>query len=162
MAAAIARARLADLDGSIAVYSAGTSTAGGQPASHHAAFVVADRGGSLSEHISRPTDATLMQRADLVLTMTGAQRQKLLQRWPELERRLRTLGAAAGEPQTEVADPFGGTLAEYETAYEEIQRLIAACEPMLRELVAQDAARTVEGVEATDRPGHPEKGNPRT
>lgn len=162
MAAAIARARWADLDGSVAVFSAGTSTAGGQPASNHAAFVVADRGGSLTGHVSAAVDDAMVQRADLVLTMTHAQREKLLRRWPELAPRVMTLGAAAGEAQSEIADPFGGSLADYEAAYHEIERLIAASELQLRARIARSEAADVNGASADAEPGHPEKGNRRT
>lgn len=146
------------MDGSVRILSAGTSTPGGQPASRHAAFVVADRGGSLAGHVSTPVHDAQLQDADIVLTMTQAQRDTILRRWPMVSPRVQTLGEAAGEPMAEIPDPFGGTLADYESAYQEIERLILGLEPTLRARILARSGAADEAGNPESGPEHPEKG----
>lgn len=132
MAAVIARAVLSDLGADLQVLSAGLATSGGQPASAHAAFVVAERGGSLENHRTTPVSDPRVQSADLFITMTQAHRDALVARWPDLASRAMSLGQAAGEAAAEIPDPFGGSLEEYEATYAELERLIAAAANRLR------------------------------
>lgn len=114
----------------IDVRSAGVAASPGLPASNHAQFVVADRGGDLSGHRSRPLDGALLEEADLVLTMTRQHRAAVLTRAPAREQDVFTLAAMAGSDH-EISDPIGGTLDDYERTYEQIERLLQAARPAI-------------------------------
>lgn len=73
MAGVIARQALRERGWlSVAVDSAGTAVALGQPAAESAVRVAADRGLDLSRHISIPLTEDLVHWADLILVMTPA------------------------------------------------------------------------------------------
>lgn len=127
MAAFLGRRMLGE---GIEVRSAGVGASSGTPASNHAQFVVADRGGDLSGHLSRPLDTALLERADLVLTMTRQHRAAVLGLASDRQDDVFTLATMAGE-DTDVADPFGGTLEDYERTFEQIERLLRAARPAI-------------------------------
>jgi len=136
MAAFVARGEWADLEGPVQVESAGILAAPGAPASNHAAFVVGERGGDLTSHAARPVDRDLVERADLLVTMTRSHRDELTRRFPHLRERFLTLVELSGLPaDPDIPDPFGGSLEDYESAYERIQAHIRAAVPSLRERI---------------------------
>ena len=114
----------------IEVRSAGVGASPGTPASNHAQFVVADRGGDLGGHQSRPLDRALLDRADLVITMTRQHRAAVLALASGRQEDVFTLASLAGT-DGEVADPFGGSLEDYERTCEQIQRLLEAARPAI-------------------------------
>ena len=134
MAEVIGRHRLSALGEDVEVRSAGILAAEGAPASHHAQFVAGDRGGDLSGHRSQPLDQNLLERADLVLTMTRAHRDAVRAAARGLDLKIFTLAEVAGEVESEVSDPFGGSSKDYEETYEQIDRLIRAAIPELQRL----------------------------
>lgn len=95
------------------VESAGVFAGPGQSASRTSQSVMAARGLDLSEHSSRALDQQLSGPLDRILCMTQAHRATVLE----------LLGAASDRVEVElfdplgheVSDPFGGSLAEYET-----------------------------------------------
>jgi protein-tyrosine phosphatase len=50
---------------------------------------------------------------DLILAMTHGHKEQILSRWPDLIGRVYRLGEYAGNNH-DIADPFGGTLQDYE------------------------------------------------
>lgn len=94
--------------------------AGTGGASPHAAAAVAARGGDLSRHQARSLTADMLRAADLVYTMTRAQREQAVEMAPDAAERIRLLGPA-GE---EVADPVWGDLEVYRACAAEIERLL--------------------------------------
>lgn len=121
----------------IEVRSAGVGASPGTPASNHAQFVVADHGGDLSGHLSRPLDTAILDRADLVLTMTRQHRAAVLGLASDRQDDVFTLAAMAGE-DTDVTDPFGGTLEDYERTFEQIERLLRAARPAIEAHLRRD------------------------
>lgn len=84
MAAVLARHYLGQmgiLD--VEVQSAGEVACGGEPATPEAREAMAAYGLDLSEHRARALDEDLVAGADLVLTMTLGQRDRLRRRWPD-------------------------------------------------------------------------------
>lgn len=130
LAAVLARTVVADHAMGIVVASAGISAVDGSPASGHAQTVAAALGGSLADHRSMRVSGGLLGAADLVLTMTGDHRDRLLAQWPAMADRVLTLGEAAGLDQ-DVADPFGGSYEDYERTAAELGRLIRAAWPQI-------------------------------
>lgn len=106
------------------VSSAGTSTVAGLTATEHAITALSKRGLDLSGHRSRIVSESLKD-VDLVLTMTETHKQRILFLRPDLADRTYTLGEYAGSTG-DVADPFGGSLAEYERTADALEQLLQA------------------------------------
>lgn len=137
MAEAAARRLLDDLDG-VDFASAGVAAAPGQPASNHARFVVRDAGGDLEDHRSRALDDVDLSRVDLVIGMTRRHVETVRAHLgTDTTVEVVALSEAAGEdPTLEIADPFGGDLADYERTHAQIEPLVAALRPRLEALRA--------------------------
>lgn len=122
LAEALLRRALAESgpDG-IAVESAGTGALAGSPASEGAYLVALEAGLDLSGHRARLLSRELVGEADLILAMSAGHL-----------RRVQALGGAgkaalladyAGE-SGDIADPFGGDVAEYRETLRQLDRLV--------------------------------------
>lgn len=142
MAAAVARRLAGDAQVEIRFESAGIAAMDGQSASNHAAFVVHDRGGDLTPHRSRFLDDSIVEGADLLLTMTRSQRDELRRRYPRHGASIHTLGEMAGVgSDIDVDDPIGGDLTRYEETYDQIERYLqTAMDEIVRRAHAQRGA----------------------
>jgi protein-tyrosine phosphatase len=100
----------------VRVVSAGIAAGSGMPASPEAVAVLRRRGLDLSKHRSRALSLELLNEADLVLTMTNAHRQAILESAAHLAGKVLTL-----DPQGDVADPIGGPESAYERAAAQIE-----------------------------------------
>ncbi len=76
----------------------------------------------LTAHESRPTTQSIVDRADLILTMTNNHRLALLGRWPHLASR--TFGLAGDH--ADVADPYGGSLEIYQACAKKMDGYLEA------------------------------------
>lgn len=126
MAEAILRHKVPDVN----VKSAGIFAAEEAAASPQALTVLSEKGIKL-DHKSQLVTEALMEWAELVLTMTSAHEQLLLNQYPHYAERIFTLKAYANDQASEqgdIADPFGGHVTLYkETAKqleEEIDKMI--------------------------------------
>ncbi len=111
MAAALARR----LHPSWEVRSAGLQADGGTPISEHALTVLTHRGVDSSEHRSTLLTAALVDWAERIIVMTAAHERRLLQLFPAGAGKVRRLA------ETDLADPFMGTLEDYEECAEAIE-----------------------------------------
>jgi protein-tyrosine phosphatase len=103
------------LGGAIRVRSAGTWARTGSPATHEAEDAAAERGVDITEHRSSPFTPAMAASADLVLTMTGEQREEVLHAVPEARGRtftMKELVALVGA----LPPPAGGPSREAMTA----------------------------------------------
>ena len=128
MAAAIARREAARRGLDVEVHSAGLMAGSGMPAAENARAVAAAHGLDLSGHRAASVTPDLLGLSDFVLGMTprhidvlrgapGAAQPRLVTDFlPEDDER-------AGRS---VADPFGGSLAEYEATWVELEAAIDA------------------------------------
>ena len=116
MAAALIAARLgAESSGpQLTVTSAGVAARPGQPAAELAVEALRRRGIDLSGHRSRGVSADLLREADLVLVMEEAHRRSLFYEDPSVLPRVFLLTEMSGGHE-EVADPWGGSGADYES-----------------------------------------------
>jgi protein-tyrosine-phosphatase len=143
MAEALARQVLAGHGRTdIAVASAGTSAAEGSPASEGAYLVGLEKGLDLSEHSATYLTRAVVERADLILTMSPhhLDRAKALGG----EGKVHLLGGYAGRQgdDAEVEDPFGGELEDYRRTYDHLEPLIAdAVERLLRDGAADAGSK---------------------
>lgn len=128
----------AELDGrgavDVTVESAGTGAWDGAPASEGAYLVSLEHGHDLSGHSARLLTRDLVQRADLILTMSRHHRARV----EELggAGKAHVLGEFAGRrgPNAEVSDPFGADLDVYRDTFEELRTLVGtAVERIVRE-----------------------------
>lgn len=114
----------ADLTDKITVASAGIA-AWPQPASAHAQAVMRQSGLSLDNHRSQPLGLAELKQADLVLTMTAAHKRAAAGMAPGLTGKIYTLSEFADMPG-EVADPFGGSEADYRRCAAQLKELLTA------------------------------------
>ena len=109
--------------GRIDAVSAGLAAVSGARASPEAAQVMAERGVDLTDHRARPFSRELAEAADLVITMTAAQKDLVLAWEPGLRGKVRTLAEAAGRGG-EVSDPYGGDLEAYRRCAAELAQAV--------------------------------------
>ncbi len=111
--------------------SAGLAAVPGQPASLNSCRAVAELGITLKGHTSTMLSREMLLRAALVLTMTNAHREAIVQAVPETGDRVFSLSQYAGMPG-EIADPYGGDLERYRQCCSELQQKIDAVWRKLR------------------------------
>lgn len=133
MAAALLRHHLKATLGARAhdteVASAGIAVATpGEPATPHAAEVMQERGLSLAQHRAMPLSDGEIGRASLILTMTRAQKARILSLQPAAADRVFTLSeytGTGGEPGGDISDPIGCDLATYRRCAEGLEHATA-------------------------------------
>jgi len=123
----------------VTVESAGTGAWDGAPASEGAYLVSLEHGHDLSVHSARLLTRDLVQRADLILTMSRHHRARV----EELGGvgKAHVLGEFAGRrgPNAEISDPFGADLDVYRDTFEELRALAStAVERIVRERAGAD------------------------
>lgn len=116
------------------VLSAGIHAPDGSPASENAVRVMQQRGVDISGHRAATVTASVMQEADVVLTMTGAHKQALQQMFPEAAGKVYTLGEFV-DVNIEIPDPFMGDEQVYRACADVLQRLIQLTIPKLSGMV---------------------------
>jgi len=126
----------------IEVRSAGTWATVGSAASRNGIKVAGRHGIQLDHHRSRPCSHSLIQEADLILTMEPAHRAEILTLVPEAESKTHVLTLFAdpdkGDPAG-VEDPIGGDEDSYALTFAEIDSLMLAAFPRIRAMVEPGA-----------------------
>jgi protein-tyrosine phosphatase len=95
----------------VRVISAGVAAAAGSGAAPQAVEVMGAKNLDLTGHAARPLDDSVMNVADLVLTMTRGHRAAILAAWPAMHDRVFTLRRDGGD----VSDPVGMPIEVYES-----------------------------------------------
>ena len=108
------------------VASAGLAACQGCLASEAAMSAIAEVGGDLSKHRSQPVTTELVQDAAAIVAMTGAHAQQLTARYPAVRDKLFLLRSfdPRSPDQSNVADPFCGSLDVYRECRDSIRRAI--------------------------------------
>jgi len=109
------------------IASAGTHAWAGAPAADQAIQTMAELGIDLTGHRARSVQPDLILAADAVYTMTATQQTHLAALYPAAAGRIRMLA------ERDIADPVGGSLADYRACAREMAQAI---EVRLRELAA--------------------------
>lgn len=120
----LAAALLRQQEPEVEVLSAGVMAVPGTLAAAEAQVLAAELGSDLSTHRAQPLSAEHVH-ASLVLTLTRAHRDMVLQKFPEASHRVFSLGEYAGESERDVADPVGRGMPAYRQAAREISDLLA-------------------------------------
>jgi len=105
----------------VVVASAGLAAWGGGPASGNAVEVMREMGADLGGHESQPLTESLVQEADIILTMTASHRAAILTQFPEAGGRV----AMLSPERRDVIDPVGGTLETYRKCASQIRGHVA-------------------------------------
>jgi len=108
------------------VASAGTHTVDGYPASPHALDVVAEKGMDLKPHRSQSLTRELIDQSAVIVAMTNDHAKIIRYRFPDCADRIHLMRSFDPDapPQSDVSDPFGGTLGEYRTCCALLQKSI--------------------------------------
>ncbi len=93
------------------------------PLSRNAQTVLDEQKISFS-HTAKPVRQEDVEWATLILTMTAAHRNILLQSYPEAASRIFTLKEFVDGSREDVSDPYGGSLATYNQTFDELNHLI--------------------------------------
>ncbi len=122
MAEAIARRKVADigLEG-IEVASAGTQAWDGSPASDEALLIGVERNLDLSEHRSRRLTPEIVQESDLILVMSPSHIAQVREVDPSANVHLLS-GYGSDNIGRNIADPFGGNLADYRATADVLEK----------------------------------------
>lgn len=99
----------------VAVESAGLAAVVGNPIDPLAEAVLAMHGLTGGAHLARQIDNSLIQNADIVLTMDKRQRAALLALAPSARSKVFLLGK--WQDEAEIPDPYGRQQAAFERAY---------------------------------------------
>ncbi len=113
------------------VLSAGLQGEEGERASKGAISVMKELGLDLQRHRTRRVSRDLVEGADLVLTMTLAQRDLLRIAYydiPDGDQRIHTLSGYAGTGDQDIPDPFMGNLEAYRHVRDRLKELIEKSE----------------------------------
>lgn len=139
LAAAMLRARLAEEPrlAHVRVSSAGTAAWDGAPVSEGSYLVALERGLDLSSHRARMLTAAIVERADLILTMSDAHAVRVADLGGT--GKVHSLAGWAGHPAgiRDVPDPYGGSVTVYRETAMQLDRLL---EPVVRRLIEEHEA----------------------
>lgn len=113
-----------NLDG-VQVKSAGIYALEGGGISENARAVL-EQNGIRENHMSASVKPEDLKWADLVLTMTSAHKNMVLQAFPNVHNKIFTLKEYVAPYSKDVSDPFGGDIATYNQTYMELNQLIDA------------------------------------
>lgn len=110
----------------IEVSSAGVFAQPDAPASDHAIAVLKEGGLDLSEHRARQLTVDMVDKADIVFTMTRSHKNMVLSLVPQAEGKVYALKEYALDKQqdSDVSDPFGGDLETYRQTAKELSTLV--------------------------------------
>lgn len=110
MAAAIMNKIAVENDLDVRIESAGMFAAGGEKASDNAVRALKKYDIDLSSHRAQPVSEELLEKCDLILTMTEAHKMLLSRFAPDKVYTLMEYSGSEGD----IPDPYGGDLDEYE------------------------------------------------
>lgn len=106
--------------------SAGVFASPGSPASANAVEAVRELDIDLTAHRSQPLTPELVEKADLIITMTDSHRDHILSYFPEVGDRVCLINSfGTSKVPADVSDPFGGSLNTYKQTRDEIDRALS-------------------------------------
>jgi len=108
----------------ITVSSAGIYAVQGDKASEQAIIAMKKQGIDMKNHSSSQLTREMVDKADLILTMTMNHKQTILNVVPQAKDKIYTLKEFAYENETgalDISDPYGGSIERYEQCLSEIK-----------------------------------------
>ena len=122
---------------SIPVISAGVAARGNEPPTENSVIALKKVGIDLVGHLSQPLTQNLLDGALAVLVMTESHRAMIAATAEPVPRHLLLFREFVKSGLPEIADPYGLSLAAYETARDEMVEAIPSLLEFLRGLVAK-------------------------
>ncbi len=119
------------------IESAGVWALGDSPAAANTQKVLLERGLDFSAHRSRPVTFELLQGFDLILAMERGHKDALQAAFPQCADRVFLLSELVGRG-FDVADPVGGSLADFEETASEIDQILDQGFARLQSLVGRE------------------------
>ena len=119
------------------VTSAGTFASYGAPASENAVKVLAERGVNLRSHLSKPLTRDLIDGAALIVVMTAAHREQLLEHVGGISEKLFTLKSFTSGGEGDVQDPIGLSIDTYRAVRDEIESALPELTGLLEEIAGE-------------------------
>ena len=117
MAEGLFQKLIANSEIEIEVQSAGVSTFGGQKPSQHTLDILKDEGVDLTKNLSQPLDSKLINEANYIFAMSASHIIAIENMFPEaIEKTFLVTNFCDNQPinGTDVPDPYGGSIKEYE------------------------------------------------
>lgn len=127
----------------IEIASAGLAALPGSLASPQAIAVLREEGLDLTEHRAQQVREDLIQEADLVLTMTRAQKERVVKEYPAARGKTWALAEVAAlegmDPPVlgDISDPFGQPEEVYRRVREEIKAALGPVVSRIKKLLAK-------------------------
>jgi protein-tyrosine phosphatase len=122
----------------IVVESAGLETSFGKTA-HPLAQLVGTQGGSCSASMQRnQLHKEQVERADMILVMEWRQRRRVLKLYPQAKQKVFLLRQFYDQSVREVADPYSGTLEDFQTCFSMIKQ---ACDVLVMQMLPSGKQR---------------------
>ncbi len=118
-----ARAQRAGESDQYIAQSAGTWALDAQPASTFAVTVMGRRKLDLSCHQGRTITSAMLDAADVVIVMTKSHAEALGSEFPTYRKKIHLMSELQSA-SFDIGDPIGGTLDEYESCAQELEKLI--------------------------------------
>jgi protein-tyrosine-phosphatase len=118
---------------------AGVRALAGYPAAANSLAVVKQRGGDISQHSSRVITRELMAEYKVILVMERGHKEALQAAFPRYAGKVFLLSELIGQ-STDIADPIGGPLVEFEETAKEIDDILHQGMDQLRRYAAESPA----------------------
>ena len=100
---------------------------------HPLAQVVGTQGGLLlTKHATQPLHKEQVDRADMILVMEWRQRRRVLKLYPQAKQKVFLLRQFYDQSVREVADPYSGTLEDFQTCFSMIKQ---ACDVLVMQML---------------------------
>lgn len=113
-----------ELEQEIEIGSAGLYAMDNLPASEEAIVIMEQEGLDITGHRSRVLNVSMINEADLILTMGMSHRDEIRDRYPDTGPRVYTLGEYAGLAGMDIRDPIGGGFAAYQQCVRQLKEII--------------------------------------
>ena len=108
----------------VKVSSAGVFAFDGQLVSKEAVEVMKSEGIDISDHRAKTVNKTLLESADLILTMSSSHKRELLRKFDFIKNKVYTLKEYVYGSEEDIQDPFGQGIKAYINAKNEIKKSI--------------------------------------
>jgi tRNA threonylcarbamoyl adenosine modification protein (Sua5/YciO/YrdC/YwlC family) len=120
----------------VEVFSAGTGVFFPTSASAETIAVLKEDGIDATRHLSRPLSSILLKKADLIFVMTRVHRQQVLERVPDVEKRVYLLREFVNIPsgfpgEIDIPDPIGKAHFEYKECLTVIKEAISKIKELI-------------------------------